>query len=285
MNPDGENRIIAAADDGRSDIFFVRETDVIWGNGYRAKHLGCKKLWDGTGEIAGIAGKNRIEDLFNGAEDDSAVLYLTDTDNGDALFVDDIYGNSYQNVALDHARLANLNEIRAGNGDDLVDLTSRQFEYQGNGLIIRGGNGNDTIWANHGENKLFGDAGCDRIVGTAGNDWIIGGAGNDSMHGGGGDDIFTFCDQWGNDVVEQLGIGSVTLWFENGSIENWDAGKMLYSDSVNSVQVIGADSVYLEFGDDGSNLFASLDACGAFLAESSRNIFEENGVDKIYITL
>ena len=277
----GENRIVAAASDNRADIFFVRKPEQVWSASYSAQHLGCKDGWSGTSEKVNLLGMNKIEDIFNGAETDAAILYLTDTANGDALFVDDIYGGSFQDLAQENSRLANLNEIRAGEGDDLVDLTSQRFEYIGDSLTVRGGNGNDTIWANHGENHLFGDGGNDRIIGAAGNDWIAGGSGDDSLHGGGGDDLFLFCENWGTDIVEQLSGGNVTLWFKNGSAENWDEVNMLYSDGGNTVKVSGVSQVNLKFGNDGSTEFAALDQCGAFLEESSQKIFEEKGADPI----
>ena len=118
-------------------------------------------------------------------------------------------------------------------------MTSNKFEYTGEGMTIRGGDGDDAIWANKGENFLFGDAGNDRIVGASGNDVIAGGIGNDRMHGGGGDDVFTFCDNWGTDTVEQLADGSVTLWFASGNMENWNAETLTYMDGDNSVKVSG----------------------------------------------
>ena len=97
------------------------------------------------------------------------------------------------------------------------------------------------------------------------------------MHGGGGNDIFTFCDNWGKDTVEQLETGTVTLWFLSGSIDNWDEKTLTYSDGTNSVTVKGvtAEQVTLKFGDDGSAQFASLSDMGAFAAFTSRKIFED----------
>ena len=172
-----------------------------------------------------------------------------------------------------------IQEIRAGAGADIVDMTSQRFEYVGEGLTIRGGEGNDTIWANRGDNWLFGDAGNDRIVGASGDDVIVGGIGNDRMHGGGGNDVFTFCDNWGADTVEQLAGGSVTLWFASGSLSNWNEALLIYTDGENSVQVSGvaADKITLKFGDDGSCMFAILSGMGAFADFTSERIFEESG--------
>ena len=126
---------------------------------------------------------------------------------------------------------------------------------------------------------LFGDAGNDRIVGASGEDVIVGGIGNDRMHGGGGSDVFTFCDNWGTDEVEQLAGGKVTLWFSSGSLDNWDEATLTYTDGDNSVKVSGvtADKVTLKFGDDGSTQFASLTSMGAFFDATTERIFEESG--------
>ena len=207
------------------------------------------------------------------------MLCLTDGENGDAIFVDDVYTDLPEGVAENAARLYRIQEIRAGAGDDIVDMTSQQFEYTGEGLTIRGGDGGDTIWANKGDNALFGDAGDDRIVGASGDDVIVGGIGNDRMHGGGGKDVFTFCDNWGADTVQQLAGGSVTLWFVSGDMKNWDAETLTYTDGENSVGVRGvaAGQVELKFGDDGSEQYAALAGIGAFSAFTSRKVFEESG--------
>jgi len=97
------------------------------------------------------------------------------------------------------------------------------------------------------------------------------------MHGGGGNDIFTFCDNWGVDNVEQLATGSVTLWFASGSKLNWNAETLTYTDGDNSVTVSGVTSVALKFGDDGSAQFAYLTSMGVFFDATSERIFEESG--------
>jgi hypothetical protein len=223
-------------------------------------------------------GKGRIQNLFFGSSDPN-VLCLTDGDNGDAIFVDDIYTELPEEIEENTARLFKIREIRAGAGDDIVDMTSQRFEYTGDGLTIRGGEGNDTIWANKGDNWLFGDAGNDRIVGASSCDVIAGGIGNDRMHGGGGKDTFTFCENWGVDNVEQLETGSVTLWFASGSLTNWDEATLTYTDGENSVKVSGVtlDKITLKFGDDGSEDYAALASAGAFLDATSERIFEESG--------
>ncbi|MBO7089486.1 MAG: hypothetical protein J6W70_06245, partial [Lentisphaeria bacterium] len=106
----------------------------------------------------------KLADIIEGSTD-ANILLMTDDEHGDALFVDDSNTALPGSVSEQQSRIAQIDEIRAGAGADIVDMTSQRFEYIGDGLTIRGGEGNDTIWANKGDNWLFGDAGNDRLVG------------------------------------------------------------------------------------------------------------------------
>ena len=263
--------------DASDDLFFATPAGT-WDNRYCAKHAGSIGGWTGTGEVISASGKGRIQDLFFGSAD-PGTLFLTDSEKGDALFLDDIYTGLPEEIEENTARLFRLRQIQGGAGDDIIDMTSQRFEYTGGALFIAGGDGDDVIWANKGsKNSLFGDAGNDRIIGASGDDVIVGGIGNDAMHGGGGDDIFTFCDNWGTDTVQQLESGTVTLWFNSGSNENWNAESLTYTDGDNSVTITGvaAEQVSLRFGNDGSKLYGELCyGSNAFREFTSRKIFED----------
>ena len=206
-------------------------------------------------------------------------MCLTDKENGDAIFLDDIYTERPEEIEEDMARLSKIETILAGAGDDIVDMTSQQFAYVGGDMVIRGGDGDDVIWANKGSNQLFGDAGNDRIVGASGKDLIVGGSGNDHMHGGGGEDIFTFGENWGTDTVEQTADSKVTLWFMEGDFDHWNSETLTYTEGENSVTVSGvsADQIELVFAfyDTASYaVFDKLIQAGAFAAFSSRTVFD-----------
>ena len=265
--------VISGMKDWQYDVLFASPNEK-WDYTYAAKHLGELDGWGGTGEHVQLNGKNKLDNVFE-ASSDANILLLTDDAGGDALFIDDIF-STFPDGLEAQARVAKIDEIRAGAGDDLVDLTSQRFDYAGGGMTVRGGLGNDPIWAGKGENMLFGDAGNDRIVGASGNDVMAGGAGDDSLHGGGGNDIFAFGGAWGHDTVEQLEDGGVTLWFDKGSLDKWNASTMTYTDGANSVKVSGvtANAVSLKFGDDGSSQYDKLLAEGAFDAFTSERIFE-----------
>ena len=268
--------VITSNNDGNMDVFFTA-SDSVWENSYFAEHHGIINVWTGTNERISLVGKNKISDIFSGSED-SNVLLLTDDANGDALFVDDIFTALPCELSEQQARLSQIEEIRAGGGNDIIDLTSQRFAYQCNNAAVLGGEGNDTIWANSGTNILFGDAGDDRLVGGNASDILIGGSGNDRMHGGGGDDIFTFGSSWGNDTVEQLDGGTVILWFETGSYANWDAETLTYIGGDNSVKVSGVskDDIAIVFADAiGADTFTTFKNIGAFADAASEKIFEE----------
>lgn len=219
-----EPQKLTAAGNDVTDIFFAK-VDGVWENGYQAKHVGSTASeWNGTREIVDLIGKARVTDIFAGS-DDASILVLDAFDGvsavrsverepiGVALFVDDIYSAAPDSA--EQARISKINTIIATDGADIIDLTSKSFEFAG-GVTVQGGAGNDVIWANSGENILFGDSGNDRIVGGNGNDVIVGGVGNDNLHGGGGNDIFCFAGDWGRDKVTQLEGGDFRLWFDDG---------------------------------------------------------------------
>ena len=261
-----EAEVIESICNGDTDLFFAVAHGT-WGAAYAAIHQGTCGSWQGTGETVALTGKNIINDFFFGS-DDTNILVLTDDKNGDALFIDDVYTALPSEISVHQSRLMQINEIRAGAGNDVVDMTSSQFKYIGGNMTIYGGDGDDTIWANSGSNTLFGDAGNDRIIGGVDNDMIIGGAGNDQLHGGGGDDTFIFGTNWGVDVVDQRNDnGTIKLWFENND-GKWNADKRTYTSGENKVIVLGNAEVEIIYG----NLESA--PAGAFAETASKNIFE-----------
>ena len=278
-----ETQLWAATEDGQWDTFFV-DVKNTWSANYQARHTEL-------GMVVGLAGKNVIADIFQGA-DDPSLLLLTDDANGDALFIDDIYSLFPEGVDA-QSRLARIDEIVAGAGDDVVDLTSQRFEYLGGGLAVHGGLGDDVIWANRvgedqGYNWLFGDAGNDWIIGGPDRDVIAGGSGDDTLHGGGGNDIFAFGGNWGHDTVEQLADGKVTLWFKDGDESMWNDQTLTYTDGDNSVQVkgVGMESISIKFSygdkhpelafeEDGSVQYGYLEGIGAFDDFTTEKVFED----------
>ena len=115
-------KVVQSNEDGNDDLFFA-STNGTWSNRYYAQHVGSLNDWTGTNEIVAADGKGRIRNLFFGSADPN-VLCLTDGENGDAIFVDDVFTDLPEEVAEHTARLYRIQEIRAGAGDDIVDMTS-----------------------------------------------------------------------------------------------------------------------------------------------------------------
>ena len=177
-----------ATENGVADIFLAR-TNGVWGSLMRAEYQGSA---DVEAEVV-LKGKNKLCDIFVGSSD-SNILFLTNDSNGDALFIDDIYSASFDNLGESNSRLAQIKEIQAGDGDDIIDLTSNKFDYSGSEMTIYGGSGNDIIWANDSVDNV-----------------IHGGLGDDTLVGGSQANTFVFEANWGNDVI--YCNGTVTLNF------------------------------------------------------------------------
>jgi Ca2+-binding RTX toxin-like protein len=147
--------------------------DGTWSRRYVAKNVGSPGH-TGSGEVARIAGKGRSFDRFAGGE---GADRLIGTAQDDALFLDDRYSPAPQAGA----RLAGIEQIDAGDGDDVIDLTSTQYAY--GAVTLLGGEGNDVLWA------------------SAGDDRLDGGPGNDQLDGGAGADRYVFGKDSGRDTI------------------------------------------------------------------------------------
>jgi Ca2+-binding RTX toxin-like protein len=112
--------------------------------------------------------------------------------------------------------------LRAGDGNDTV--TSG---WQGDEL--HGGDGNDTIRAGAGSDYVYGGAGADKLYGDQDHDYLNGEAGNDKVYGGDGNDLLAnpsrtrdeFYGENGDDVLESAdrlyaGNGDDVVWVNAG---------------------------------------------------------------------
>ncbi|MFO0827155.1 MAG: hypothetical protein U0572_03310 [Phycisphaerales bacterium] len=177
---------------GAGDDTFQIYVDGTWsGNAGNAGSPGSA----GSGEQTTIAGYSKTLDQVDGG---SGIDTLVGTSGNDAIFLDD---NSST------PRLANIENINAGDGNDVVDLTSTRFSY--GDVTVDGGAGNDVLWGNAGNDTLIGGVGDDRLDGGAGNDTLIGGAGNDVLKGGAGVDTASYADATGS-VTVNLTTGTAT---------------------------------------------------------------------------
>ena len=93
----------------------------------------------GTRELVRLKGKNKISDVIDGGENiDTIVL----TDGSDAFFLHDSFSGFHSSLTLveDYdgrlgaARIANIENINSGLGDDIVDLTSPDYSLAGQNI-------------------------------------------------------------------------------------------------------------------------------------------------------
>lgn len=108
------------------------------------------------------------------------VLRLSDA--SEILFLDDGVSEVHRDAPGASAlRLRGIERIEARGGDDIVDLTSDRFAMRGDGLVVDGGSGDDTIWGTQADEEILGGSGDDVIFGGAGRDRVTGGTGADTF--------------------------------------------------------------------------------------------------------
>jgi Ca2+-binding RTX toxin-like protein len=177
------------AGDG-DDIIHLVSTGV-WSAQYSAQNVDTNLSY-GTGEQVTIGGMLKYNHVLDGGLNND-ILYLQD--GNDAFFLDDMF-SGFNTASLEAGqvgvgRIASIEELRAGDGDDIIDLTSLVYGLVDN-TSIYGEGGNDHLWAADGN---------DNIYGGDGNDSINGGAGNDVLSGGVGADKFQFTATSGADQI------------------------------------------------------------------------------------
>jgi hypothetical protein len=146
-----------------------------------ALHAGGPALAGSEG-LTWLAGRNRSYDLFDGGEGFDTLL---GTGGHDVLVLHDRLSppDGYSGP-----RIARVESISTGAGNDVIDLTSRQHAY--GDVMLDGGYGNDVLWA------------------SAGNDVLSGGRGDDRLSGGAGSDVYVYELGGGRDQITEAGTGT-----------------------------------------------------------------------------
>lgn len=166
----------------------------VWSGSYWAQNdfLVGASVQTAAHKKVSLAGLNRFETVSNGGADyDTLEL----TSGSDALALDDVLTQMNSDAVAELGRVVNIELINAGDGNDIVDLSSAR--YTSSGIKVDGGAGNDVLW---------GGAGADQLLGGAGNDTLLGAAGNDTLSGGAGADSFLFAAGSGQDTITDFSV-------------------------------------------------------------------------------
>ncbi len=228
-----------SGNDGNDTLKYF--ADGTWSSGFVAYNAGSPGI-AGTAKSAAIAGKNRSFEIFDGGRGEDVIL---GTAGDDAIFLDDGF-SAFPGIS--GARIAGVERIDGGLGNDVIDLTSSIYGY--GSVTLVGGAGNDVLWASAGDDLLFGDAGNDDLFGGAGQDYLLGGAGNDTLNGDRGDDLME--GSAGNDKLNDL-FGNNLFYAKDGndSLTGGDGGEIFIGGAGNDSIVTGggADVIVFNRGD------------------------------------
>ena len=200
-------------------------------------------LQTGTEESINLDSKTRFGDVIDGGADVDTVEL---TDSSDAFFLHDSFSGFHSSLTLveDYdsrlgaARIANIENINSGLGDDIVDLTSPNYSLAGQTITVDGAGGRDIIW---------GSDANETIKGGDGEDELFGGAGANVLTGGLGADEFQFTMTSTNDSVTDFNAAEGdTLKFFNTGGATFDRDSI----SLNSA----GDELSIAYGSDADDV-------------------------------
>jgi Ca2+-binding RTX toxin-like protein len=201
---------------GAGDDTIVLDGNGTYGSGFAALNI-SSSLQTGTEERINLNSKTRFEDVMDGGADVDTVEL---TDASDAFFLHDSFSGFHSSLTLsnDHegrsgtARIENIENIYAGGGDDIIDLTSPDYSLAGQGITVDGGEGNDTLWGSDANETLKGGNGDDELFGGVGVNELIGGSGADE---------FQFTKTSANDTIADFSIsdGDTLKFFNTGGAQ------------------------------------------------------------------
>lgn len=184
----GSDADILNGEDGDDTLVFFADGTFVNTFAYNAGSPGVP----GTATMINVSNTNLSLDIFNGGAGFDTIQM---TGGDDTLFLDDPYHTHHPSAGS--LQIIGIEQINAGAGDDVVDLTHDTLAY--GDIIINGGDGNDHLWSSAGNDVINGDAGDDHLFGGDGDDELNGGNDNDEIYGSLGNDILR--GGAGNDVL------------------------------------------------------------------------------------
>ena len=215
---DGNDTLTAGDGDdilsgGAGDDTIILESNGTFGSELYAYNT-TSSVQAGTEESINLDGKIRFGDVMDGGADVDTVEL---TDSADAFFLHDSFSGFHSsltlvedyNSRLGTARIAKIENINSGAGNDIVDLTSPDYSLAGQSITVDGGVGNDTLWGSDANETLRGGEGDDEL---------FGGAGTNVLTGGLGADEFQFTKTSTNDTVKDFSLsdGDTLKFFNTG---------------------------------------------------------------------
>ncbi len=251
---------------GDGNDTLMGSVDSTWPGGWVALNVGDPGA-AGTNERVTILGNVRSYDVFDGGAGTDTILLSS---ANDALFLDD----PYSDTPSEGARIRNVEVINAGDGNDVVDLTSTRFSY--GDVTIDGGAGDDVLWGNAGNDSILGGTGNDNLFGGSGRDTLSGGDGNDTIDGGRGNDLLI--GGAGDDIIfggagNENATITVTNTYGGGGQSTW-AGVNVTAQNIGANGQLGAGSA--------SNVGYTNDGMGASGNQASRpSVKAETGYDPV----
>ena len=138
--------------------------------------------------------------------------------------------------------------------------------------LVGGGDGNDTLNGQGGNDVVYGGAGNDTLSGGSGNDLLLGGSGNDTLTGGLGADVFAW--RLGDQGSTGTPARDVITDFNPGQGDALDLRDLLQGETGNPL------SNYLRFGTEDGKLRLEVDHDGGSTFEATQHIVFDNFADR-----
>ncbi|MGH2747732.1 MAG: calcium-binding protein [Actinomycetota bacterium] len=143
---------------------------------------------DGDDRLFGEAGNDIFDedrsangtDIINGGDGRDLVKYNSRRNDVNVVLNGaDVSGETGENDTV-----TAVEKVVTGRGGDTVNGSAMTVA-----LVLKGGDGDDTLTGGDGNDKLYGQDGKDTLNGGPGNDKLFGGDGNDTLNGGDGFDV------------------------------------------------------------------------------------------------
>jgi Ca2+-binding RTX toxin-like protein len=242
--------------------------------------------------LRGLGGNDNLfggffgDDLLDGGDGVDTATYLGFSNNINASLETNkatFFGGSGTFIGIENLIGGNNQDVLTGNsGDNLLDGGPSGDDISGRAGNDRllGGAGFDILRGELGNDTLRGGDDTDLLEGGDGFDFLAGDKGNDTMIGGNGDDAFEWVDGDGSDLIQGDG-GSDNLLF-NGSIAQGD--NITLSSSGSNIILQRSNLVPITLTTTGIESFNAINGLGGDDVLNIRNLGVASGVRFIQFT-